>query len=45
MAQGPPYEAEGEQDDLANSIAAALEAEYDTERLKALIANEGWAKA
>ncbi len=43
--KAPPYEAEGEQDDLANSIAAALEAEYDTERLKALIANEGWAKA
>ncbi|MFM7654809.1 MAG: virulence factor [Paracoccaceae bacterium] len=43
--KAPPYEAEGEQDDLASSIAAALEAEYDTERLKALIANEGWAKA
>lgn len=43
--KAPPYEAEGEQDDLASSIAAALEAEFDTERLKALIANEGWAKA
>ena len=43
--KAPPYEAEGDQDELATSIAAALETEYDTERLKALIANEGWAKA
>ncbi len=40
-----PYEVEGEQDEVAAQVAAQLEAEYDTERLKALIANEGWAKA
>ena len=40
-----PYEVEGEQDEVAQSVAASLEAEYDTERLKTLIANEGWAKA
>ena len=40
-----PYEVEGDQDEVAISVAAQLEAEFDTERLKALIANEGWAKA
>ncbi|NEY88962.1 virulence factor [Tabrizicola oligotrophica] len=40
-----PYEVEGEQEEVADRIAADLEAEYDTERLKALIANEGWAQA
>ncbi len=37
------YEAEGEQDALAASIAADLETTYDTARIKALIDNEGWA--
>ena len=36
-------EEEGEQDDLARSVAARLEAEYDTDRIKELIANDGWA--
>ena len=40
-----PYEVDGEQDEVAAQVAASLEAEYDTERLKTLIANEGWAKA
>lgn len=40
-----PYVVEGEQEDVVAKIAADLEAEYDTERLKTLIANEGWAKA
>ncbi|PLL13165.1 hypothetical protein C0V75_07065 [Tabrizicola sp. TH137] len=40
-----PYEVEGDQDDIAKSEAARLEAEYDTARLKALIDSEGWAKA
>ncbi len=40
-----PYEVEGEQDAVVERIAADLEAEYDTERLKTLIANEGWAQA
>lgn len=43
--KAPPYEVEGEQDAVVTSVAAALEAEYDTERLKALIGNDGWAKA
>jgi len=40
-----PYEVEGEQDAVAKAEAARLEAEYDTQRLKALIDAEGWAKA
>lgn len=40
-----PYEVEGEQEDVVVQVAAQLEAEYDTERLKALINAEGWAKA
>ena len=43
--KAPPYEVEGEQDAVVEEIAADLEAEYDTERLKTLIANEGWAQA
>lgn len=43
--KAPPYEVEGEQEEVAAAVAAQLEADYDTERLKALIANEGWAKA
>lgn len=40
-----PYEVEGEQEDVVVQVAAQLEAEYDTERLKTLINAEGWAKA
>jgi hypothetical protein len=40
-----PYEVDGEQEDVARSEAARLEAEYDTEKLKALIAADGWATA
>ncbi|WGV17069.1 virulence factor [Fuscovulum ytuae] len=40
-----PYEVEGDQDEIAKTEAARLEAEYDTARLKALIDAEGWAKA
>jgi hypothetical protein len=36
---------EGEQEDVAASVAAQLEADFDTERLKALINAEGWAQA
>ena len=43
--KAPPYEVEGDQDEIAKAEAARLEAEYDTARLKALIDAEGWAKA
>ncbi|MFV2092539.1 MAG: virulence factor [Hyphomicrobiales bacterium] len=38
-----PYPVDGNPDDVAQQQAAALEAEYDQERIKALIANDGWA--
>ena len=38
-----PYAVEGEAGAVVESEAARLEAEYDRERLKALIANDGWA--
>lgn len=38
-----PYTVEGEPDEVAKSEAARLDAEYDTTRIKALIANDGWA--
>lgn len=40
-----PYEVEGDPDDIVKSVAAQLEAEFDTARLKALIDADGWAKA
>jgi len=41
--KAPPYPVEGEAADVVLSEAARLDAEYDQERLKALIANDGWA--
>lgn len=38
-----PYKLDGEPDDIVESEALRLEAEYDQERLKALIANDGHA--
>jgi hypothetical protein len=38
-----PYAVDGEQAEVAAAEAAKLEATYDADRLKALIANEGWA--
>lgn len=38
-----PYSVEGDQDEVAKSEAARLDAEYDQDRIKALIANNGWA--
>ncbi len=40
--KAPPYAMEGEPDALAASEAARLEAEYDQDRIKRLIANDGW---
>ena len=38
-----PYPVEGEDLAVADAEAARLDAEYDRERIKALIANDGWA--
>ena len=38
-----PYPVEGNQADIAAAEAARIDAEYDTEKLKTLIANDGWA--
>ena len=43
--KAPPYEVEGDQDQIARDTAARLDAEFDTARLKALIDADGWAKA
>ncbi len=40
-----PFPVEGEQMEVAQAQAAQIEATYDTERLKSLIAADGWAKA
>lgn len=42
--KAPPYEVEGEQDEVARSEAARLDRDYDMARLRALIETEGWAK-
>lgn len=39
-----PYTVEGEQADVAASEAARLDTEYTTDKIKALIANDGWEK-
>ncbi len=39
-----PYAVDGEQDQIALDTAEKLETEYDTDRLKALIAADGWDK-
>ena len=38
-----PYQVEGDPAEIAEAEATRLEAEYDTDRIKALIANDGWA--
>ncbi len=38
-----PYPVEGVPSEIVEAEAARLEAEYDQDRLKALIANDGWA--
>lgn len=37
-----PYTVEGDPAEIAEAEAQRIEAEYDQERLKALIANDGW---
>ena len=41
--KAPPYSVEGEASEIAASEAARLDAEFDQARIKALIANDGWA--
>lgn len=38
-----PYSVEGSDQEAAEAAVAGIVAEYDQERLKALIANDGWA--
>ncbi|TMV08505.1 hypothetical protein FGK63_05075 [Ruegeria sediminis] len=38
-----PFVMEGEPEEIAEAEARRLETEYDRERIKALIANDGWA--
>lgn len=38
-----PVTVEGEDEAVASAEAARIDRDYDTERLKALIANDGWA--
>ncbi|EEX10851.1 conserved hypothetical protein [Ruegeria lacuscaerulensis ITI-1157] len=38
-----PFEIEGEPAEIAEAQALRLETEYDQDRLKALIGNDGWA--
>ncbi|WP_299030397.1 virulence factor [uncultured Sulfitobacter sp.] len=38
-----PFTVEGDDAEVADAQAAKLDAEYDRERIKALIANDGWA--
>lgn len=41
--RGSPYSVDGDARDVVTAEAARLEEEYDQIRLKALIANDGWA--
>lgn len=38
-----PYEVEGNASDVVEAEATRIDKEYDQERIKALIANDGWA--
>jgi len=42
--KAPPFQAEGEPSEIAAREAARLESDYTTDRIKALIANDGWAE-
>jgi hypothetical protein len=38
-----PYEVEGSDEDVARAEAARIDTDYTQDRIKALIANDGWA--
>ncbi len=42
--KAPPVEVAGSDEDVAKAAARDLEAAYDADRLRALIANDGWAR-
>lgn len=41
--KAPPYPVDGDPAAIVEAEAARLEAEFDSDRIKALIANDGWA--
>ena len=41
--KAPPYSVEGNPAEIAEAEAQRLETEYDRDRIKALIDNDGWA--
>ncbi len=41
--KAPPYQVEGDATEVAEAEAARLEEEFDRERVRKLIANNGWA--
>ncbi|MEM8789953.1 MAG: virulence factor [Pseudomonadota bacterium] len=42
--KAPPRTVDGDAQDVASAEAARLESAYDDDRLRALIANDGWAR-
>ena len=42
--KGTSYQVEGDQTDIAKSEATRIEKEYDQDKIKKLIANDGWAQ-
>ena len=42
--KGTYYQVEGDQTDIAKSEATRIETEYDQDKIKKLIANDGWAQ-
>jgi hypothetical protein len=42
--KAPAYNVEGAAEDVAKSEAERIEKEFDTERLKQLVAHDGWAE-
>jgi len=43
--RGEPAQVEGDLEEMAEAEAVRLDTEFDVERIKALIANDGWATA
>ncbi len=41
--KGEPFEADGTDDDVAEAWLTKLDTDYDRDRIKALIDNDGWA--